>query len=107
MEQKQGGMSKKGGKRITKGTDRQRTWGARAPEPKSSNDDRRPGEAQAPGGWKPELLLGRAGAGISRATAGAAHVHRRFSPERWNLDDDPGPVTGARKRASGAAPFKL
>jgi hypothetical protein len=34
------GVSLKGGG-ITKGTDRQGTWGARAPEPNSSNDDRR------------------------------------------------------------------
>jgi hypothetical protein len=105
MEQKQGGISKKRGESIIKGTDRQGTWGPRAPEPKSSNDDRRPGEARAPGGWKPALLMGRAGAGVSGAAAGAAHVHRRFPPERWNRDDDPGPVTGARKRARGAAPY--
>jgi hypothetical protein len=28
-------------------------------------------------------------------------------PERWNCDDDPGHVTGSRKGAGGAAPFKL
>jgi hypothetical protein len=47
IKQKQGGISQKGGKRITKETDRRGTWGPRAPEPKSSYDARRPGGAGA------------------------------------------------------------
>jgi hypothetical protein len=46
--------------------------------------------------------LGRAGVGIIGATAGAAHVHGRFRPERWNRDDDPAPVTGSWAIALGS-----
>jgi hypothetical protein len=107
MRQKQGGGSKKGGEALHKRHGQARHSGASTSEPKSSPNARPSGEARAPGGWKPALLLGRAGVGNSGATAGAAHVHRRFPPERWNRDDDPAPVTGGRKRASGPAPFKL
>jgi hypothetical protein len=51
MEQKQGGISQKREKRITKRTDRRGTLGLWAPDPKSSNDARWSGEARAPGGW--------------------------------------------------------
>jgi hypothetical protein len=69
---KKGVTLEKGGKRITKGTDRPGTWGPRAPEPKSSNDDRRPGLGPGTGRVKTSIAAGLGGLGHKRG-------HRRRS----------------------------
>jgi hypothetical protein len=100
MKKTRGYLSKKGGHASQRGRTGAALVDLEHPSPSPPTyDARRPGGARAPDGWKPAFLLGRAGVGISwaTATARAAHVHRRFPPERWNRNNDPAQSRGLEK----------